>query len=180
MTEAFVPDALAEALRSVELVMLDVDGVLTRGQKLYSACGLLGLEFDTRDGLGVALLRAVGCTVGIVSNGTSDIIRTRSEDLRLDYVVLGSNNKRQSIEEEVYPRVAVPWDRLLVMGDDIWDIEVMLLAGVSIAPSDAHESILRVAQYVTKRPGGRGAVREMADMVLAAKDIDPLSLLGML
>lgn len=169
---------LMESLKCIRLVLLDVDGVLTPGTKMYSTAGLVGLEFDTRDGLGVAMLQAAGCRVGVVSNGSSDIVHARAADLRLDIVILDTADKARSIEAEAFPNFSgVSWEETLMMGDDVWDVEAMSRASVAMAPNDAHTSATRAADYVTQQMGGHGAVREMADLVLEAKGIDPFELL---
>lgn len=163
-------------LSSVRLLSLDVDGVLTDGQKFYTADGLSGLSFDARDGLGIDLLHRANIIVVIVSNGDAAIVRKRAEDLGITHCSLGVYDKGKCVREICLQRGVRP-EEAAHLGDDLWDLAAFDAVGIRLAVANAHPSVLARAHCVTAAGGGRGAVREVADAILEAKGVDPASLL---
>jgi 3-deoxy-D-manno-octulosonate 8-phosphate phosphatase (KDO 8-P phosphatase) len=167
---------LNSRLPLVKAVVLDVDGVLTDGQKLYSSDGLAGLSFDGRDGLGVYLLNQAGLTVVLMSNGSSEIVRARARDLGIECVFENIQNKAEAIQA-FRKSHELSREQVLYVGDDLWDIPAFAYCGVTFAVADAIPEVCAAADAVTVAKGGRGAVREIADLLLAAHDLDALQLM---
>lgn len=161
---------LAERLAEIELAVFDVDGTLTDGTLGY--CGTTDriLLFNTLDGHGLrALVDAKAVQVGWCTTNKAGSIRTRFEALHGTYLVQGREDKAKAIEEW-----GVPWNKILYMGDDLNDMVPIMKAHISVAPASAVPEILRLAHVVTKKDGGRGAAREVCDMILSAKGFGPV------
>jgi 3-deoxy-D-manno-octulosonate 8-phosphate phosphatase (KDO 8-P phosphatase) len=156
-----------ERARRVRVVLLDVDGVLTDGRIVVGAAGLDVRSFDAKDGLGIQLGRSAGLAIGIVSGRRSAVVEDRARDLGIAEVHQGVKDKAARLSE-VATRLGVSLDETCFMGDDLVDLAPMRRAGLAAAPADAVEAVRRAAHYVTVRPGGRGAVRELVELVLAA------------
>jgi len=160
------PDLRAQ----VELVLFDVDGVLTDGTLLIGPEGEALKPFSVRDGVAVGLLRQHGIKSGVLSAKSSQPLITRASQLGMDVIKIGFNRKLEAIEQ-----IAEEWgiaaERIGFVGDDIIDIPVMRRVGVSYAPADAHPLVLETADRVTRAPGGRGVAREVAEDLLAAKGL---------
>ncbi|MEZ5566250.1 MAG: HAD-IIIA family hydrolase [Gammaproteobacteria bacterium] len=152
----------------IELLVLDVDGVLTDGRLRYDADGRESKEFHVRDGYGIQQLLANGIHVAVISGRQSPAAAARLAELKVLDVYLGRNDKRPVLEELIARR-RVPLDRVACMGDDVPDLDIMGLAGLGITVADAHPLVLAAADWVTKAAGGRGAVREACDLLLAAR-----------
>jgi len=165
-----------DKLAEVALVALDLDGVLTDGGKQYGPSGLSGLTFNARDGLGIYLLQKAGIDLVLLTSECGDIVRSRASDLGISEVLESLDNKRTALRL-VRERRQLRTEQLLFVGDDLWDLEAFPEAGVRVAVADATPQVVAGADWVTIRHGGHGAVREVADALLAARDVDPLTLL---
>jgi 3-deoxy-D-manno-octulosonate 8-phosphate phosphatase (KDO 8-P phosphatase) len=164
-------------LAKIKLVALDVDGVLTNGIKYYDAAGLAGLSFNARDGLGIYLLLRAGIKVSLVTNGRSDIVKARAVDLGISELLEGVEDKGLAMRR-LREKYAAKKIETLYVGDDLWDLAAFEQVGISVAVPEAPEPVLKAADWITKNRGGRGAVREVADAILAAKGIEQNSLLN--
>jgi 3-deoxy-D-manno-octulosonate 8-phosphate phosphatase (KDO 8-P phosphatase) len=161
---------LLNRLSMVDLVVFDVDGTLTDGTiGVTSAGGVNGrlLLFNTRDGHGFGALKKAGIPVAWCTTNPTDAIRSRFQALGLDYLIQGREDKKTAIEE-----LGIPWNRIAYMGDDLADLVPMRLALVSAAPRDAHKVALEQATWVSDYRGGRGAARQLCDLILEAKGFD--------
>jgi len=167
----------AEVMRSVELLLLDVDGVLTDGKLYFGANNHVSKSFHVRDGLGIALLQRAGVTTGLISGRAEDFVRRRAEELRMPEIHLGVKDKGPLIDE-VIARVGVVRERVAFVGDDINDIPALLRVGVPIAVADCHVGLLDYARYQTVASGGHGAVREIADAILGPDRMIPAGIAG--
>lgn len=161
----------AEKARAIRVVLLDVDGTLTDGGLYYLEDGSVALRFDVRDGLGLVLARRAGLVVGIVSARNMPQVRQRAEELGLDEIHLGIGDKL-SVVEAILARRGVPRDALCYAGDDLVDLPAMAAAGLPVAVADAVPQVRAAAAWVTTKPGGRGAVRELIDALLEARAAD--------
>ncbi|WP_242343076.1 KdsC family phosphatase [Anaeromyxobacter terrae] len=160
-------DLLARAAR-VRLVLLDVDGVLTDGRIWYGPEGEALKAFDVRDGHGVVLLRD-HVDFGVISGRPGKATQVRLEELRFKHLVFGERDKLEG-----YARLAhlgLPDEAVAYMGDDVNDVPLLRRVGLAAAPADARPEARAAAHLVTSAPGGRGAVRELCDLLLAAKGI---------
>lgn len=160
----------ADARNDIELVLFDVDGVLTDGTLLIGPEGEALKPFNVRDGVAVGLLRQHGIKSGVLSAKSSQPLLTRATQLGMDVVKLGFSRKLEAIAQ-ISAEWQIPPARIAFAGDDIIDIPVMRRVGVAYAPADAHPLVRKVATYVTASRGGRGVAREIAEDLLAARGL---------
>lgn len=156
------------ALRRVQLLVLDVDGVLTDGRLYYGARGEAFKAFHVRDGYGIKQVAAAGITVAIISGRKSAAVTLRARELGIRHVTQGANDKLAALEKLARAR-SVAFEHCACVGDDTPDAPMLQVAGVAIAVADAHLDALAVADLVTTRAGGHGAVREVCDWLLDAR-----------
>lgn len=156
-------------LKKIRLLILDADGVLTDGRIMYDESGREISSFDIKDGQGIVLLRRTGVAVALLSGRTSGMMRKRARDLGISPVVQGAIDKVPAYED-IVGRMGVEENEVCYMGDDVLDLPVMKRAGVAVAPRDAMGEVLRAAHIVTRKNGGRGAVREICDAIRRAKE----------
>jgi 3-deoxy-D-manno-octulosonate 8-phosphate phosphatase (KDO 8-P phosphatase) len=153
---------------AIELLILDVDGVLTDGRLYYSARGEVLKVFDVKDGLGIKRLMAAGVTVAIISGRRSPMVTRRARDLGIKHVYQGSADKLP-IFERLRKRLKLDAAACAIVGDDAPDVPVMRAAGLAFAVADAHPVAIQAADRVTPQAGGRGAVRSVCDLLLSAR-----------
>ena len=164
---ALTPDVLARASR-VRLVLTDCDGVLTDGGVFYSAYGEEMIRFDRRDGMGVERLRALaGIETGIVTRERSEVAARRAEKLGIRELHLGTLDKAAALEDIARRRDLSP-SQVAFLGDDANDLAALARAGFAGCPADAFEPVRDACHYVCHAPGGHGAFREFAEIVLHA------------
>jgi len=161
-----VPDA--ERLRSIEVLILDCDGVLTNGEITYDQKGNRTLGFYARDGMGLAMLCRAGVRAAVVSGRPTDIAELRHAQLGVG-PFLGSVADKAKGVAQVCEELGVEPSACAFMGDDIPDIRGMVACGMAIAVADASPEIIEIADWVTRAPGGRGAVREVCEAILKAR-----------
>lgn len=161
---------LTQRILIVKLVVFDVDGVLTDGRIYKSDTGEEMLAFDVRDGMGIARLKEEGIDVAIITGRSSGAVRTRSKELGIDKMVMGKKNKGEAIEN-MAREYGFQMDSIAFVGDDILDISAMKKVGLAVAVADAVEEVKKVAHLVLEKPGGRGAAREFAEIILKAKGV---------
>ena len=153
--------------RQVRLVLLDSDGVLTDGRIIVTSDGAEARSFDVRDGHGIRMGQAAGLSFGVISGRESRALTARAEELGFEEIHQGVHDKLGLVRELVAGRGLEP-RAVCFVGDDLIDIAAMRYCGLAVAPADAIEEVRDVAQLVTEREGGRGAVREVIDMLLRA------------
>lgn len=148
---------------------MDCDGVLTDGRLYFSARGEEMKVFDVRDGQGLALWHAAGFKSGIISGrDAEEIIARRAEELKIDYVCTGATDKVAAYEQ-IIAELEIGAESVAFIGDDVGDIPLMQRVGMPIAVADAVAGTKAAAAYLTTARGGRGAVREVIDMLLAER-----------
>jgi 3-deoxy-D-manno-octulosonate 8-phosphate phosphatase (KDO 8-P phosphatase) len=158
---------LNERCKKIKLLLLDVDGVMTDGRLYYGPNGEVFKAFFARDGYGMKLWHEAGFKSGIISGRDSDTVRFRAAELKICFVCQGNDDKIASFNELIAEAKA-PTEEIAFVGDDTLDIPVFERVGLAIAVADAHEEVKAAAHFVTKKRGGRGAVREVIDMLLKA------------
>lgn len=158
---------LAKAMRAVRLFLCDVDGILTDAS-VFMGGGVETKRFHIQDGLGLRLLQKEGIRVGWVSNRPSSATTMRAEDLKIDYLIQVQTPKVAAVEA-LLAEQGFAWEETLYMGDDVVDLGVLRRARVAVTVPHAVEEALKVADYVTIRQAGFGAVREVVEMVLKAQ-----------
>ena len=162
--------AALEKLKRVGLVITDVDGVLTDGGLYYGSDGECLKRFHARDGLGVRLLQQAGIQVAVLSGLDCPALRKRLADLGITEAVLGQLDKRAALSG-IMERCGVAAEEVAFIGDDIPDMEVFGLCGVSVTVGDAPDYVKARADLVLECKGGQGAFREQADEILGKKAI---------
>ena len=145
---------------------MDCDGVLTDGRLYFSSAGEVMKVFDVRDGQGIVSWHRAGFKSGIISGrGGRDIIQKRAAELGIEFVRVQSANKVRDFEEIIFS-LGINAEEVAYIGDDIGDVELMKRVALPIAVADAVPQTKTAAKYITRANGGRGAVREVVDMLL--------------
>ncbi|HOP26367.1 MAG TPA: HAD hydrolase family protein [Candidatus Sabulitectum sp.] len=155
------------SLERIKLVALDVDGTLTDGGMLYGEQGVMQ-RFDSKDGQGIMRLQEKGVPVAFVSFRDFPGTRRRAADLGVELLCLGSRDKAASVRA-LAELQGISTDEVLFMGDDEKDLPAMLAAGLAACPGDASSAVREFCPIAAASPGGRGAVREVIDMILEAR-----------
>ncbi len=167
--EGALKEGVVEKIRKIKLLILDVDGVLTDGGIFYDDEGGETKRFDVKDGHGIKLAMRAGIDVAIVSARESSAVRYRAKNLGIELVYQGIRDKVRALEEIMEKKSLKP-DEIAYVGDDLVDLPVIKRAGFSAAVNDAATDVKDRADYVTGRPGGRGAVREVVEVLLKSQD----------
>jgi 3-deoxy-D-manno-octulosonate 8-phosphate phosphatase (KDO 8-P phosphatase) len=163
-----VPDDLKPKLLKIKIVILDVDGVLTDGRIIYGDHGDELKFFDVQDGLGMALLRRAGLKTMIISAKKSKINARRAKELDVVKIFQGAKDKL-AVYEKILRKFKVTSEEVCFIGDDLLDLPVIKRCGFGVAVHNAVQEVKNVADYVTHQKGGRGAVREVVDLLLKAQ-----------
>ena len=163
----FLTPELLARLRGIRLFLCDVDGVLTDGTVMMGPGGEWK-TFDIRDGLGLRLLQTHGIKVGWVSARPSTATSDRAADLKVDYV-LQSSTPKVAVIEALLAEAGLSWEQVSFIGDDILDLGALRRAGFSASPADARPEAKGRSHYICQFTGGRGAVREVVELVLKAQ-----------
>lgn len=159
---------LENRLRQVKLIALDVDGVLTDGRIFVADSGERIRAFDVKDGSGIVYLQRAGVRVALLSGESREAVRHRAERLRIETVLLGYKDKRRGLADLLEAEDA-PAEAICYVGDDLPDVPVMRAVGLAVAVADAHPIAKSAADWVLSKPGGCGAVRELAERLLKAQ-----------
>ncbi len=154
----------------IDVLLLDVDGVLTDGRIVYGENGVETKSFNVKDGLGLRLLMAAGINVGIVTGRSSKALYRRCEDLGIIHIYDGVKDKA-GVLDTICKRLDVDPASVAFMGDDLPDIALMTRVGLAIAVADAHKNVRAIADVVTTARGGAGAVREICETILKSKGL---------
>ena len=161
-------EQIIRAAASVKLLVLDVDGVLTDGRLYFSKEGEVLKAFNIQDGLGIKLLQSAGVLVGIITGRTSIATQNRAEELAINFIVQGRADKLPALEEKRL-QYGLELSEIGFLGDDLPDIKCIQHVGLGICVADAHSALAQIADWQTEKSGGSGAVREVADLILAAQ-----------
>ena len=153
---------------AVRALVTDVDGVLTDGGLYYAQNGDELKRFDVRDGQGLVSLREAGLLVAIVTRKESTIVARRARDLGIAEVHQNVTDKAAAVRDLLARHAIAPRDAAYV-GDDLGDLPAMKLVGLPIAVKEAVREVRRAARYITRAGGGHGALRELTDLILAAR-----------
>jgi 3-deoxy-D-manno-octulosonate 8-phosphate phosphatase (KDO 8-P phosphatase) len=155
--------------RRIQMVALDVDGVLTDGGIIIDNAGVEAKRFYVRDGLGIRLLLDSDIQVGLITARNSKVVSRRAEELRLSFVHQGVKDKWSCLQAEM-ERAGIAAQGCAFMGDDLIDLPILTRIGLATAPADAAPEVLKQVDWVASNPGGRGAVRDLAEAILQAQD----------
>ena len=160
-----IEEDFIDKVKKIKILLLDVDGVLTDGRIIYDSRGRDSKFFDVHDGMGVYLLKKAGIPTILITAKGSRAIRPRAKDMQVDCVYENISPKT-SILEQILSKYKVKKDELCFVGDDLLDLGLMKKVGLPIAVANACPEIKKQAGYITSREGGRGAVREVAELIL--------------
>ncbi len=167
--DALHKTALAKAV-PIRLLLLDVDGVLTDGTFLLSHDGKESKAFNAQDGFGLRLLQEAGIDCGVISARHSEAVAKRAQDLKLQYIFQGIDNKLTVFKNILTQSGLKPFE-VAYMGDDWLDLVLLGRVGLAAAPANAVAEVRDVAHFIAKKNGGMGAIRELCDFLLEAKGI---------
>lgn len=156
--------------KSIRVVFLDVDGVLTDGGLYYSESGETLKRFNTLDGHGLKLLQKAQITPVIITGRDSAALRKRLQALGVEMAYFGTEDKLPAAQEAL-DKLGLSWQQAAAMGDDWPDLPVMTRAALACAPANAHPAVHAASHYSTSTAGGAGAVRELCDLVLQASGV---------
>lgn len=159
--------ALAKA-NDIELLLLDVDGVLTDGNLLYTGAESESKSFNTQDGFGLRLLQEADVAVGVITARKSDVVARRTTELKMRYVYQGVPNKNEAFKLVLRDSGLKPY-QIAYMGDDWLDLVLLQQVGLALAPQNAVDEVKEVAHFITTNEGGNGAVRDACNLILDAK-----------
>ncbi len=163
-------DNLSEKAKRVKLLILDVDGVMTDGSIIYSSNGLETKAFNVKDGHGIKLFMKAGLEVAIITARNSKIVSRRASDLGVELLYQGATDKLKAFDEILELKSIEP-DETAYLGDDVIDLPVLKRVGFSATVADGVDEVVSKADYVTALPGGRGAVRELVEVILKAQGL---------
>jgi 3-deoxy-D-manno-octulosonate 8-phosphate phosphatase (KDO 8-P phosphatase) len=152
-------------LKKIKLLLLDVDGVMTDGRITYDSAGGETKAFDVKDGHGLKLVQRAGIQVGIITGRQSSIVARRAAELGIELVYQGAKDKSLPFRE-ILEKLALLPEEVAYVGDDVVDLPIMRQVGFAVTVADAVDDVKPYAHMVTKRCGGRGAVREVCDFLL--------------
>lgn len=159
-----------EKAKGIRLLLLDVDGVLTDGNLLYTDGTAESKSFNTQDGFGLRLLLDGGIDVGIITARKSEVVARRANELKMTYVYQGMGNKNEAFKEIVKTSGLKPFE-IAYMGDDWLDLVLLEQVGLAITPANGAAEVKEVAHFITERSGGLGAVRDACNLILEAKEL---------
>ncbi len=159
---------IASLFKKVKLLVLDVDGVLTKGEIIYDDKGRELKIFNVKDGLGIYLLRRLGIKTIFLSARNSPVLKRRACDMMVEEVIGGILPKENMIND-IKKRYEVSEEEICFIGDDLIDLGMIEKVGLGIAVADAPSIVKRGARYITRKNGGEGAVREVVDLIIKAK-----------
>ncbi|HEX5105607.1 MAG TPA: HAD hydrolase family protein [Pirellulaceae bacterium] len=160
--------SLADLCRPIELILSDVDGVLTDGGIWYDNQGVELKGFHIRDGLGIKVWQRAGFKFGVLTARTSHIVKLRAGELGIDLVRQGFEDKLPVAQEILRERGLSP-EQVCYIGDELTDLPVIRFVGLGVAVADAAEEVRAAAAHTTRTSGGHGAVRELVETILKAK-----------
>ena len=146
---------------AIRCLALDVDGVLTKGEIIYTSSGEEVKAFHAKDGLGLALAKRMGLQTAIITGRTSFMVERRAKELNISHIQMGSHNKSAALQELLHTLQLEAY-----MGDDLNDLGIMSKVGLAMTPQDGVSEVQAVAHYICQAKGGEGAVREAVEYIL--------------
>ena len=159
---------IEDRCQGIELILSDVDGVLTDGGVLFDNHGVELKQFHIRDGMGIKLWQQAGFRFGILTARTSHIVNVRAAELGVETVLQGFEDKITA-GKQLFAQLGLAPEQVCHIGDDLTDLSLVQYVGLGVAVADAAQEMRDAADYVTRLPGGRGAVRELIELLLRNK-----------
>ena len=168
--KSYYPDDLIKKARGIELLAFDVDGVLTDGGLYYDQDGNELKKFFAQDGHGIKIVQSIGIEIMIISGRQAVCVNHRAEELGIKYVVQGSRNKLKSFYDL---NMSIPLEKVCFVGDDTVDVEILKSVGMSVVVPNTNPTIdMNQFDWVTKRHGGYGAIRDVCDLIYFSKTLN--------
>lgn len=156
---------LEQRCQPIELILADVDGVLTDGRVVVDNQGIETKQFHIRDGMGIRLWQKAGYHFGVITARSSHVVKVRAAELNIEIVRQGAGNKLATTRE-IMAELGLRPEQVCYIGDDLPDLPVVRTAGLGIAVADACAELCQAAHHVTRAAGGAGAVREVVELIL--------------
>ena len=160
---------LDQRMQSIELILSDVDGVMTNGGITYDNQGIETKTFHVRDGMGIKLWEKSGHRFGVITARSSHIVKLRMEELGIAFIRQGTEQKLTAAKQIIAELNLEP-ENVCYIGDDLTDVALMKAVGMSASVADGAEDVKKVAHYVTKSTGGNGAIRELIELILKSQN----------
>ena len=165
--------SLYEKLKNVKLVAMDVDGTYTDGLLFYDSQGGVIKGFHAHDGLALELLRLINVKRGFITGRIDNATTARAEYLKVDFFMNNISDKRSALKK-VLGDFGFSEEECVYIGDDLNDLSAFDTSVIGIAVANADPAIKKVADYVTKTEGGKGAIREVVNMILESRNLNPV------
>lgn len=163
-----ISSAVRQKAKKIRLLLLDVDGVLTDGRIIIDDRGAETKQFDVRDGQGIALLMRAGIQVGFITGRSSKVVEYRARELGVRIVYQGVESKADAYQE-IQRETGFAEAQIAYVGDDVIDLPILHRVGLAVTVKDSWPELLPIVDFVTEKCGGRGAVREIAELLLRAQ-----------
>lgn len=160
---------LEQRIAPIQLILCDVDGVLTDGKLSFDNQGIETKSFHVRDGLGIKLWQQCGGQFGLLTARSSHIVKVRAAELGVDLIRQGFSDKLP-IAQQVMKEQGLAAEQMCYMGDDLTDLQLISKVGLGVAVADAVDEVRLAAHHTTKRNGGKGAVRELIETILKTQN----------
>jgi len=154
-----------------KLILTDIDGVWTDGGMYYSDSGIELKKFNTSDSAGVLFCRILNIKVGIITGENSKAVKRRAKKLNIEHVFVGIKNKKR-VAETLLKELDLNWEQVAYIGDDINDIELLSLVGISATPQNAPDYIKKHAKIILNKNGGNGAFREFVEVIIGKANLE--------
>jgi len=158
-------------VKPIELIVLDVDGTMTNSQITYSENGDEIKSFNVKDGLAIASWRRLGKQVAIITGRRSKIVERRAKELRIEHFYQGVERKKELLEE-LLEKLEIDMSQVAAIGDDLNDLSMLKVAGISFVPRDASSYVDKIADVILTKKGGEGAVREMIEYLIKREGLE--------
>lgn len=155
----------------IKLLVFDVDGCLTDGKIIYDSQGNESKAFNVKDGLAIASWTKLGFKTAIITGRTSKVVQRRAEELKITHLHQGVNDKK-TLLEQILKEENLSWDNVAAIGDDLNDLNMLKKVGWSFTPKDGVDFIQQNVKTVLKANGGKGAVREMIDLIVKQENLE--------
>ena len=161
-------DLILKKAAQIKLVIFDVDGVLTDSSLFLGDDGQEYKAFNSKDGLGMKMLQSSGVPIGIITARQSNLVKLRMESLGIEHLYQGQKEKLPAFEKLI-EKLSLDASEVAYVGDDLVDLPIMIRCGLAIAVADSHERVIEQAHWVTEKGGGRGAAREVCELIMAGQ-----------
>lgn len=160
---------LEQKIKNIKMLLLDVDGVLTNGNIFLGNNDIELKSFDIHDGFGIKMAQQGGIKVGIITGRTSKAVIKRAKELQLDEIFQGQINKIRAYHQ-ILTKYKLKDNEVAYIGDDLFDLPILNHVGFSVAVANARDEVKTRVDYITRSPGGKGAVREVIDLILKSQN----------